>query len=308
VASPRDNVTQIALASGFGQLGRFAAHYREAFGELPSTTLRRVRGAPETGDDATNEEAARLTWQAMQSAFAVAPRQCGDALEALARAQDLAPNYALAKALAAWCWGQRAAHHFSPTKHADRVHSCRLAAEASALTSDDAMTLMLVSSAMALAHRLEEADRFGERALALDPWSPFAWVRRGWLSAYHGDADAAIRELRIVLHLMPFEPIRHLAFIGIGCAHFAAGRYEQAAKWARAGVESYPGSFWAERITAAAAAHAGARAEARRIMRRLLRKDPNLTIAEVRSAWPFPPQFMARLGDGLSLAGLPQQA
>ncbi len=307
-ASARDNVTSIALASGFGQLGRFAAHYREAFGELPSTTLRRVRGAPNSGDHGIDEAAARLTWQPLQAAFAVAPRQCAQALDRLARAQELAPNYALAKALAAWCWGQRAAHHFSATKVADRARSCRLAIEASELTHDDAMAFMLVSSAMVLAHRLEEADRFCERALALDPWSPFAWIRRGWLSAYHGDPDGAIRELRLVLHLMPFEPLRHLAFIGIGCAHFAAGRYEQAANWARAGVESYPDSFWADRITAAAAAHAGARAQARRIVRRLLRQDPNLTVAEARTAWPFQPQFMTRLADGLAAAGLPMRS
>lgn len=35
------NVTDIALGSGFGHLGRFAARYRERYGESPSATLRR---------------------------------------------------------------------------------------------------------------------------------------------------------------------------------------------------------------------------------------------------------------------------
>jgi hypothetical protein len=30
---------------------------------------------------------------------------------------------------------------------------------------------------------------------------------------------------------MPFESLRHLVFIGIGCARFNAGRYESAARW-----------------------------------------------------------------------------
>ncbi|GIL05693.1 MAG: hypothetical protein BroJett031_22130 [Betaproteobacteria bacterium] len=68
------------------------------------------------------------------------------------------------------------------------------------------------------------------KALAHDPWSPIAWLRRGWASAYHGEPEFAIRELRTMLQLMPFDPLRHLAFIGIGCAHFAAGRYERAAR------------------------------------------------------------------------------
>ena len=36
-------VTNIALANGFNQLGRFATDYRSAFGEAPSMTLRRSR-------------------------------------------------------------------------------------------------------------------------------------------------------------------------------------------------------------------------------------------------------------------------
>ena len=42
------------------------------------------------------------------------------------------------------------------------------------------------------------------------------------MSAYFGDNDAAIRKLTTALHLMPFEPMRHLGFIGMGCAHFGA--------------------------------------------------------------------------------------
>src|SRR5271166_1743504 len=128
-----------------------------------------------------------------------------------------------------------------------------------------------------LLHRLEEADRRLEQALALDPWLAYAWIRRGWMSAYFGDGDGAIRELRIALHLMPFEPLRHITCIGMGCAHFAAERYDRAAKWIKGGVEAYPESHWAQRIAVAAVALTGARAEARRMGRQLIRKDPGLT-------------------------------
>jgi len=157
-----------------------------------------------------------------------------------------------------------------------------------------------------LLHRLEEADRRLERALAMDPWLAYAWVRRGWMSAYLGDGEGAIRELRTALHLMPFEPLRHLSFIGMGCAHFVAERYDRAALWVQGGVEACPGSFWAERIGIAAAALAGARVQARRMGRQLMRKDPDLTVSEARRAWPFTPSFMSRLGDGLEIAGLPR--
>ena len=56
----------------------------------------------------------------------------------------------------------------------------------------------------------------------------------------------------MALHLMPFGPPQHTAFIGIGCSHFAAHRYDRAARWAQSGVETNPSSFWGERIVIAA--------------------------------------------------------
>ena len=67
-------VTDVALASGFTQLGRFAAIYRGAFGETPSMTLRRSRHA-RAGESEIDDEALRLTWQAMPNVFAIAPRR-----------------------------------------------------------------------------------------------------------------------------------------------------------------------------------------------------------------------------------------
>ena len=298
-------VTEVALASGFTQLGRFAAHYRAAFGETPSVTLRRSRRSPSEEVDEVDDEALRLTWQAMPNVFAIAPRQCSEALDALAIVRQLAPNYGLPVALAAWCWAQRAAHGFSTSAPQDIDHALALAGQTRTLADNDALALTLASGALTLAHRLQEADRLLERALALDPWQPYAWIRRGWASVYMGDADAAFRELKIALDLAPVGPMQHIAFIGMGCAHFAAGQYERAVRWVLSGTEAFPGAFWADRIAVAAAVHSGAQSHASRIARRLLRKDPNLTVERARKAWPFPAPFMTRLGDGLEKAGVP---
>lgn len=299
-------VTDVALSNGFTQLGRFAVGYGKTFGERPSTTLQRSKRAGKSVFDPAVDDAVRLTWQALPLAFAVAPQQCATALEELDRPQELAPAYGLPKAVAAWCWGQRAAHRFSSSPGPDRARALGLAEEAYRLAPDDALSLTLSSGALVLLHRLDEADRRLEQALALDPWLAYAWIRRGWMSAYLGDGEGAIRQLTMALHLMPFEPLRHLAFIGMGCAHFASERYDRALLWIQSGVKTYPNLLWAERVSVAAAALMGSRAEARRMGRRLMRNDPDLTVSEVRRAWPFRPAFMSRLGDGLEAAGLPR--
>jgi AraC-like DNA-binding protein len=298
------NVTDIALANGFTELGRFSARYRQAFGELPSETLKASRRA--APDDDIDDEAVRLSWSALAAAFTVAPGQNRAALDDVERAQELAPHYALPKAIAAWCRGQRAAHGFSATPLEDRAHSLKLADEAARLAPRDALVLSLSSGALTLARRLTEADRLIERSLAMEPWSASGWIRRAWLSAYQGDDGGAAREMQMTLRVMPFEPVRHLAFIGMGCVHFSAGRYEQAARWVQNGVASVPDSYWAERVLVAGTALMGAVSEARRQARDLLRKDRNLTVAGAHGAWPFPPSFMERLAKGLELAEVPR--
>lgn len=301
-ARKQATVTDVALMNGFSQPGRFAVLYRGMFGEAPSMTLRRVRAG--IGD--VDDEAFRLTWQAMPYVFAIAPQECSVALDTLESAQRLAPQYGLPVALAAWCWGQRAAH-FSTTPRKDRARVLKLVTQARTLAQNDALALTLVSGALTLAHRLDEADQLLEQALALDPWLPYAWVRRGWASVYMGDPGSAVRELQTALHLAPLGPMRQIACIGMGCAHFASGRYDRAALWVRNGTEFFAGAFWADRITVAAAVRAGAAAEARRIAQGLMHKDPNLTVERAKAAWPFPTAFMGELGEGLATAGIPRR-
>ncbi|MGB3867077.1 MAG: AraC family transcriptional regulator, partial [Xanthobacteraceae bacterium] len=53
------DITGVAIANGFSQLGRFAARYRNQFGELPSQTLARTRAPPLASSD-IDDEALRL--------------------------------------------------------------------------------------------------------------------------------------------------------------------------------------------------------------------------------------------------------
>ena len=152
-------VSDVALRCGFSQLGRFAAQYAGRFGELPSETLRRIRRTRPDAFEDVDDESTRLAWRALPAAFAVAPGPCSQALEDMEQAQELAPSYGLPKALAAWCWSQRAAQHFGSTPQEDTARAVRLAGEACRLAPGDSLVLTLASGALTLAHRLDEADR-----------------------------------------------------------------------------------------------------------------------------------------------------
>src|SRR6185437_16028060 len=83
------SVTNVAMANGFTQLGRFAAQYRKVFGELPSATFRRSRSSDAQEFDGDTDEAILLTLNALPLAFAVEREQCDLALEGLSRPQEL---------------------------------------------------------------------------------------------------------------------------------------------------------------------------------------------------------------------------
>ncbi|HEX7327679.1 MAG TPA: helix-turn-helix domain-containing protein [Casimicrobiaceae bacterium] len=322
------SVTTIALDNGFRELGRFAGHYRKRFGERPSETLAVARAglaaAFRRDEPRCNEpqrvEAERVTRCAVGLAFTVGRAACDAALELVDEAEALAGEVprtldakhagvaasALPAAIAAWCHGQRAAHGFGKSPESDRREALQRAGCAVREAPNDPMVLALASGANTLVRRLSDAERLAERALAIDPWLPWAWIRRGWLSAYAGDYEGALRELRTTLELMPREPLRHLAFIGIGCARFGAGDFAAAARWIDDALVMEPASFWAERVLVAAAMQTSARDEGRRRARGLLRKDPSLTVQIAQGAWPFPTPFVDRLADGLARAGVPR--
>jgi hypothetical protein len=59
------------------------------------------------------------------------------------------------------------------------MEALRPAAEAARLAPHDGLALSLCSGALTLSGRLKQADRLIERAVAMDPWSPWGWVRAG---------------------------------------------------------------------------------------------------------------------------------
>jgi len=227
------------------------------------------------------------------------------AIDFLERAMDRDPNHALATALAAWAYGQRVVYHFAETPMEDRTRSAELARKAQALAGD-ATVLAVVGNALTLLHELGAAGQVIRKALAVDGGSAWAWSRGGWIDVYNGDAESAIERFKIALDLTPNDTLAFNTFVGIGCAHFAAGRYTEAARWQQRALTEHPSAIWIHRTMCPAYVLVGAESEARRSVTALREHYPELTVSGVQQGFPpMPRAYCDLVFDALHTVGLP---
>jgi AraC-like DNA-binding protein/Flp pilus assembly protein TadD len=246
-----------------------------------------------------------LALRAMPGVLSLDAEGNARAIELLDRAMEQDPGHALATALAAWAHIQRVVYHFTAEPRQDRARSIELARKARAL-SGDATVLAILGNALTLLNELDTADLVVRKALALDGGSAWAWSRSGWIDAYRGDSETAIERFKIALDLAPQDPLAFNNLVGIGCAHFTAGNYSEAARWQERALMEHPSAIWVHRTLCPAYVLGGARSEARRSFQALRQRYPGLTVPEVQRGMPPLPQSYCNLVvEALHDAGLP---
>jgi TolB-like protein len=228
------------------------------------------------------------------------------ALDLLDRATDRDPGDALAIALAAWAHVQRVVYHFTAAPFEERARSADLVRRARALAGD-ATVLSVLGNALTLLHDLDTANLVIRKALSVDAGCAWAWSRSGWIDVYQGDAQSAIERFMIALDLAPHDSLAFNNMVGIGCAHFLAGRYLEAARWQERALIEHPSAIWVHRTLCPAYALGGAESDARRSLAALREQYPDLTVSGVqRHLPPLPHSFCDRVLDALGTAGLPR--
>jgi hypothetical protein len=96
-------------------------------------------------------------------------------------------------------------------------------------------------------------------------------------------------------------------YSGLANAHFFAGRYTDALSWAEMSLREKPEFLLPNYIAAASDALAGRLADAKRAMGRVRQLDPSLRTSNLQNLFPLRrPEDLARLAEGLRLAGLPE--
>lgn len=246
-----------------------------------------------------------LSMRALPMVLAADPAMHATALELLDQAIASMPGDPVPVAMAAWCHGLRAGHHFTADRKAEQRKVLELVSNASALTAGDPLAHAMLSAASMLAHDLTGAETHARQALATDGGSPWGWGRLAWVHAYRGETTKAIECCHIARVLAPDDPLNFVWSIGIAAANFELGSYPAAVLWYRRALAAQPKATWINRFLAAALVHAGKPDEGKQSFRILCRDFPELTITEVRRGLPHTAALIDRVADGLENIGMP---
>jgi TolB-like protein len=231
-----------------------------------------------------------------------------DALKLFYKTIELDQEFASAWGMAAWCYAWRKANGWMTDRAQETAEAERLARRAVDLGKDDAVALGRAGQALAyVVGDLENGQAFIARALDLNPNLAVTWLFSAWVQVYIGKPDTAIEHAACAMRLSPFDPMRGLMQSATAFGHFFAGRYDEAASWARDALREQPNFFGTLRVAAASNALAGRLEEAATAMRRLREADPLHRISNLKDRIPLRLlEDRARLEDGLRKAGLPE--
>lgn len=238
--------------------------------------------------------------------WAVDKSQNEKAQRLLEQSIALDSRYPLALSLLAWCHAQHAVYNWSEDPDTERMIAIRLAKEAAAISRDDPMVLAILGAAHTVSRDFESARAQLERAVAIDPNSAWGWNRLAWLNANQDHAEIAIEQFERAMRLSPLDPMLPLCYLGIGTAHFTAGRYEETVIYSKRCISNLPSAVWSYRVLVPALVFCGRLEEARDALRVLVDGHPGISVTKVRNALPFTPSTLARVLDGLRQAGMPE--
>jgi TolB-like protein/AraC-like DNA-binding protein len=244
-----------------------------------------------------------LTMRAFPFVFASNPAAAKQALEFLNRAIEIEPDYAPSTALAAWCHAQLVLYNGTPSPGQERKNALLLSERAGILDPDDPLVLTARCAVHTMAGQLGHADALISRSLQLDPTLVWSWERSGWLKAYSGNTESAVRHFEQATRLDPRRPNAN-RLTGLGCAYFGAGRYEEAVRWKRAALRDDPSTAWINRTLSVSYARLGHRLAALDSIEALSRYSPDITISKIVASLPFTPGFLDRVAEGLDDLGL----
>jgi TolB-like protein len=226
------------------------------------------------------------------------------AIEALERAVEAYPDYAPARSLLGFCL-VFAAHMGWVERDQGLLPGRRHALRAIALDDRDPWGHVALGYWALMERRTEESLAAFARAVDLNPNSAAAHSHLSRGFAFAGRDREAVEHGQDAIRLSPLDPEMALFLGAIAVAHYAAGRFAEAAQYTTEALRLRPGFQGAQRLRCASLAQAGRVDEARSFLATLRRDQPQLSIDWIRANVPFQtPELMERFLEGMRKAGL----
>ncbi len=143
---------------------------------------------------------------------------------------------------------------------------------------DDAAALAIAGFVIAVVEsNYETATDAFDRSFALSRSSALALGFSSIVCAWNGDHATAVEHAERAIRLSPLDPLMYLPYVGLAYAHFAAGRFDDAAAAASRAGQSNPKFTMPPVLQAAALANLGRSEDAMAVLGRLRELDPQLT-------------------------------
>jgi TolB-like protein len=230
-----------------------------------------------------------------------------EALHYFYKAIQIDPDFASASANASYCYLERKLQGWMDDVPKEVAEATRLARHAAELGKNDATALCYAGLTLGyVAGDVDAAVNLIDRALLLNPNSATALHFRSWIKGWIGEPDQAIHDGLLAMRLNPFDVALSRMQASVAYGHFFAGRYGEASTWAERSLQEQVNPV-ALRVLSASTALAGRHVEARGASTRLMQLDPALRVSDIKRMIPIRrPDDLARLEEGLRLAGLPE--
>ncbi len=246
-----------------------------------------------------------LVLQAQSDVYSGVPPQVTNALVLLHRALELEPTYALAHAFAAMC------HHClflrAGLRDEDRAASVRHAQAAILHGQDDALALTFAGFSIGMdGHDHDSAFVAVETALAVSPSSAITYIVGGVMFGWAADANRAIEWGERALRLSPFDPWAWSAFHALALGHFHLGHFEEAVGAAYKAVQFNPRHSISHMLLTAPLVRLDRLDEARCVAARVMELQPEFRYSRQFYGVDCAPALAASLGEALREAGLPE--
>jgi TolB-like protein/class 3 adenylate cyclase len=253
-----------------------------------------------------NLEAYDLVMRSLPHLWAHRMHENPEAIALLERSLKLDPHYGLAAALCAWAHAQQIVYNWTDDIEGERRKGLTLIETAARHIGDDATGLTALATAvMLLEGNAPRALGFVERAVRVDPNHAWAWMRLGFGLVYTGKPDEALQAFARAERLSPLDPFTFNIHIGIGLAHFSAGRYAEAIRYPQMVLDERPGLTWPYRDLAAYKAQLGDLPGARDALEKFVYLRPPISLASIADGLKFMQgPLLDRYVEGLRIAGM----